>query len=122
MRPTANTDALFVSLRTRRSAIPEPLSAGAVGAVGTSSPSTLQGGVREDRRTAHALRHTLCTMLVERGVALVLARDDELHDADLELLADPLHRALVLDDGRLAGLLSLTDVTRVLEATTAGTA
>jgi site-specific recombinase XerD len=26
--------------------------------------------VREDRRTAHALRHTFCTMLAERGVAL----------------------------------------------------
>jgi site-specific recombinase XerD len=26
--------------------------------------------VREDRRTAHALRHTFCTMLAERDVAL----------------------------------------------------
>lgn len=48
--------------------------------------------------------------------ALVVTADDELRDAYSKLLADPLHRALVLDDGRLAGLLSLTDVTRVLEA------
>jgi integrase len=26
--------------------------------------------VREERRTAHALRHTFCTMLAERGGAL----------------------------------------------------
>ena len=31
-------------------------------------------GVREDRRTAHALRHTFCTMLAERGVALEVIR------------------------------------------------
>ena len=31
-------------------------------------------GVREDRRTAHVLRHTFCTMLAERGVALEVIR------------------------------------------------
>jgi site-specific recombinase XerD len=31
-------------------------------------------GVREDRRTAHALRSTFCTMLAERGVALEVIR------------------------------------------------
>ena len=31
-------------------------------------------GVREDRRTAHALRHTFCTMLAERGVAMEVIR------------------------------------------------
>lgn len=30
-RPAASTDALLVSLRTRKSALPEPISAGAVG-------------------------------------------------------------------------------------------
>lgn len=61
-------------------------------------------------------RHTVADAMVPLERALVLAANGELGDAYLELLADPLHRALVLDDGRLAGLLSLTDVTRVLEA------
>jgi integrase/recombinase XerD len=71
-RPAAQTDALFVSLRSRRSAVPEPLSAGAVGDIVTRH-ATAAGG-REDRRTAHALRHTFCTMLAERGVAMEVIR------------------------------------------------
>jgi len=71
-RPQAGTEALFVSLRTRRSAVPEPLSAGAVGDV-VAKHATM-AGVREDRRTAHALRHTFCTMLAERGVAMEVIR------------------------------------------------
>ena len=67
-RPTAATDALFVSLRTRQSAVREPISAGAVGDIVAKHASA--AGVREDRRTAHALRHTFCAMLAERGVAL----------------------------------------------------
>jgi integrase/recombinase XerD len=67
-RPAAATDALFVSLRLRRSAVPEPLSAGAVGDIVTRHATAVS--VREDRRTAHALRHTFCTMLAERGVSL----------------------------------------------------
>jgi site-specific recombinase XerD len=47
-------------------------SAGAVGDIVTRHASA--GGVREDRRTAHALRHTFCTMLAERGVALEVIR------------------------------------------------
>jgi site-specific recombinase XerD len=30
--------------------------------------------MREDRRTAHALRHTFCTMLAGRGVAFEVIR------------------------------------------------
>jgi integrase/recombinase XerD len=71
-RPAAATDALFVSLRARRSAVPEPISAGAVGDTVTRNAGA--AGVREDRRTAHALRHTFCTMLAERGVALEVIR------------------------------------------------
>jgi site-specific recombinase XerD len=63
---------LFVSLRTRRSAVPAPISAGAVGDIVTKH--AVVAGVREDRRTAHALRHTFCTMLAERGVALEVIR------------------------------------------------
>jgi integrase/recombinase XerD len=71
-RPAAATDALFVSLRTRQSAVPEALSASAVGDVVAKHAAT--AAVREDRRTAHALRHTFCTMLAERGVALEVIR------------------------------------------------
>jgi len=71
-RPGAATDALFVSLRTRRSAIPEPLSAGAVGDIVARHAAA--AGVRDDRSTAHALRHTFCTMLAERGVAMEVIR------------------------------------------------
>ena len=67
-RPAAHSDALFVSLRTRRSALPEPISPGAVGDIVTKHATA--AGVRDDRCTAHALRHMFCTMLAERGVAL----------------------------------------------------
>lgn len=71
-RPGAAADALFVSLRTRRSAIPEPLSAGGVGDIVAKHAAA--AGVRDDRSTAHALRHTFCTMLAERGVAMEVIR------------------------------------------------
>jgi len=47
---------------------------------------------------------------------VVLAPDDELGDAAMQLTQAPLGRALVLDErGELAGLLSITDVARLLE-------
>ena len=55
-RPDAASDALFVSLRQRRSATSETLSASAVGDVVAKYAAA--AGVREDRRTAHALRHS----------------------------------------------------------------
>ncbi|MDX6720252.1 MAG: integrase/recombinase XerD [Solirubrobacteraceae bacterium] len=72
-RPTSASDTLFVSLRQRRSARPEAISASAVGDVVAKHAGG--AGVREDRRTAHALRHTFCTMLAERGVALEVIRE-----------------------------------------------
>ena len=72
-RPASASDALFVSLRQRRSATSEALSASAVGDV--VAKHAAGAGVREDRRTAHALRHTFCTMLAERGVALEVIRE-----------------------------------------------
>ena len=72
-RPATGSDALFVSLRQRRSATSEVLSASAVG--GVVAKHAAGAGVREDRRTAHALRHTFCTMLAERGVALEVIRE-----------------------------------------------
>jgi hypothetical protein len=71
-RPAAATDALFVSLRARRAESPEPISGGAVGDIVMRHATA--AGVRDDRRTAHALRHTFCTMLAERGVALEVIR------------------------------------------------
>ena len=72
-RPAAASDALFVSLRQRRSATSDVLSASAVGDV--VAKHAAGAGVREDRRTAHALRHTFCTMLAERGGALEVIRE-----------------------------------------------
>ena len=52
---------------------PEPISASAVGDV--VAKHAAGAGIREDRRTAHALRHTFCTMLAERDVALEVIRE-----------------------------------------------
>ncbi len=48
--------------------------------------------------------------------AVAVRSDAALEEASAVLLSSPLRRALVLDDGRLAGLLSATDVLRILEA------
>jgi site-specific recombinase XerD len=72
-RPTSASEALFVSLRQRRSAQLEAISVSAVGDV--VNKHAAGAGVREDRRTAHALRHTFCTMLAERDVALEVIRE-----------------------------------------------
>jgi integrase/recombinase XerD len=72
-RPTSTSDALFVSLRQRRSSPPEAISASAVGDV--VAKHAAGAAIREDRRSAHALRHTFCTMLAERGVALEVIRE-----------------------------------------------
>jgi CBS domain-containing protein len=45
----------------------------------------------------------------------VVAADDRLTDVLDELGDNDVKRALVLDDGRLVGLLSITDVARALE-------
>jgi len=54
-------------------------------------------------------------LAVPSSEGLVLAPDDELGDAAVELAQTKLGRALVMDDRRLAGLLSMTDVGRLLE-------
>jgi Zn-dependent protease/CBS domain-containing protein len=45
----------------------------------------------------------------------IVAADDQLADVLEQFGANGLNRALVLDDGRLVGLLSITDVARALE-------
>jgi CBS domain-containing protein len=49
----------------------------------------------------------------------VLAADDEVVDT-VSTLSDGVGRALVLEDGRLIGLLSITDVARALEVGRSG--
>jgi len=56
--------------------------------------------------------------MVGREGVPALAEDDELVDALAVLLESPLHRGLVLDGDRLAGLLSITDLARALEVGT----
>lgn len=53
--------------------------------------------------------------MLRRGEAPVFREDEELVDALEELSETRLNRGLVLDGGRLAGLLSITDVARALE-------
>jgi site-specific recombinase XerD len=60
-------------VRQRRSAPAEEISPSAVGDV--VAKHAAGAAIREDRRTAHALRHTFCTMLAERGVALEVIRE-----------------------------------------------
>lgn len=61
-------------------------------------------------------QRTVADAMVPLDRALALTRDAGLRDAYLQLLSDPLHRAIVVDGDHLAGLLSLTDVARVIEA------
>jgi Zn-dependent protease/CBS domain-containing protein len=67
--------------------------------------------VRPDRRD----RTQVGELAVPAAEALVLTPGDELGDAALELAQTRLGRALVLDETRLVGLLSMTDVSRLLE-------
>lgn len=52
--------------------------------------------------------------------ATVVDADSPLGDATFELTAAPAQRALVTEDGRLGGLLSITDVSRLLQLRRAG--
>ena len=56
--------------------------------------------------------------MVGREGVPALTEDEELVDALAVLLESPLHRGLVLDGDRLAGLLSITDLARALEVGT----
>jgi len=52
------------------------------------------------------------------GQVLVLAPDANLGDATVELVQTELGRALVLEGDHLVGLLSMTDVSRLIELRT----
>lgn len=65
----------------------------------------------EERRGQTAVREVARPV----GDVLVLAPGDDLGTAAMELSQTEIGRALVLADGRLAGLLSMTDVSRLIE-------
>ena len=56
------------------------------------------------------------TRMLPLSQAVAVNEQDELPDAFLRLLETDLRRALVLRDSRLTGLLSLSDVERLVEA------
>jgi Zn-dependent protease/predicted transcriptional regulator len=59
-------------------------------------------------------RRRVSERMLENGAFPVLSADDDLIDAFAELGEAELHRAVVLQDRRLVGLLSLADITRLL--------
>jgi CBS domain-containing protein len=54
--------------------------------------------------------------MIPRDQVPLFDEGDQAFDALAELAATELNRGLVVDDGRLAGLLSITDLARALEA------
>ena len=66
---------------------------------------------RVPRREWDATRVSDCTVPLDRMPTV--RADEPLVDAVAELSAWPLDRALVLDDGHVVGLLSITDVGRL---------
>jgi Zn-dependent protease len=58
---------------------------------------------------------TIRDCLIPRDKVPVFDPDDQLVDALVELNENDLHRGLVLDNGRLAGFLSITDLARALD-------
>jgi hypothetical protein len=65
-------------------------------------------------RNEWSTRRVLDAMIPRDQVPL-LDEGDEAFDALAELSASQLNRSLVVDDGRLAGLLSITNLARALE-------
>jgi Zn-dependent protease/predicted transcriptional regulator len=55
-------------------------------------------------------------VMMPRDDVLCFAPEDVVGDVLERLLIAPIHRALVLEDDRLVGILSVTDVTRAVEA------
>jgi acetoin utilization protein AcuB len=92
---------------------------------------TILGVVRQERLLAltpseattlsrHELHDALARLTVERAVdpALVLAAATPLAEAARHLLARSAHEALVVEDGRLVGILTHSDLLRALLART----
>jgi Zn-dependent protease len=71
--------------------------------------------ILETPRSQWDERHVRECMLGREEVP-VLHPDDDVLQGFAELAAGDLHRALVLDDGRLAGFISITDIARLLAA------
>ncbi len=67
-RPPADTESLLLSLPKAKYSQPKALTARAVDKLVERHAAQTQ--LPDDRRTPHVLRHTFCTNLAERGVAL----------------------------------------------------
>jgi Zn-dependent protease/predicted transcriptional regulator len=67
--------------------------------------------VPRDEWNTHRVREAM----IPRDEVPLLAEDQSAIDALAELSAGDVHRGLVVDDGRLVGLLSITDLARALE-------
>jgi Zn-dependent protease/CBS domain-containing protein len=70
--------------------------------------------VAEVPRSEWNMRRVRDTMIPREKVPLLDENDDAI-DALAEILASDANRGLVVDDGRLAGFLSITDLARALE-------
>jgi Zn-dependent protease/CBS domain-containing protein len=68
-------------------------------------------GVPRDKWDGHRVRETM----MSREEVPILTEDEPAIDALLKLSSSDVNRGLVVDDGRLAGLLSITDLARALE-------
>jgi Zn-dependent protease/CBS domain-containing protein len=84
----------------------------------------IAGGVTEGEITFRAVadvpreqwtRLRVRDRMLPLDAALVFDEGEPLFDAAVELMQRPPNRALVTDDGRLSGMLSITDVSRLLE-------
>jgi Zn-dependent protease/CBS domain-containing protein len=97
-----------VFARTRRTAYPVVRDGRPVGMIAFGDVAPLPRSAWPGLRAVDRMR----TM----GDVVVVRPDDGLEEAWPRLATSPLKRALVLEDDRLAGLLSATDVARLLDA------
>lgn len=92
--------------RSRHAAYPV-VTNGTVGLLSYRDVALVRPDQREQTRVGE--------LAVPAADGLVLSPDEELGDAAVELAQTKLGRALVFEEARLAGLLSMTDVSRLLE-------
>ncbi|MEZ5073294.1 MAG: site-2 protease family protein [Solirubrobacterales bacterium] len=111
--PAGATVAEFIETRfsgSRHAAYPVLDGERVVGMLGFRDLTAIPTSQWDDTRIAAVAR--------PMGRVLVLAPDVNLGDATVELVQNDLGRALVLEEDRLVGLLSMTDVSRLIELRT----
>jgi Zn-dependent protease len=99
------SDGVFA--RSRHAAYPVLRDGRAVGLLGFRDIAAVPPGRWDEEAVEDRMRAL--------GEVLVMAPDDDLGDAAMELTQDELGRALVIEGGDLVGLLSMTDVSRLIE-------